>query len=418
MPGYRILMIAPTSFFSDTGCHVRILEEARALRERGNAIEIVTYRKGRDVDDFPIYRTAPLPWRQHYEVGSSRHKFAYDALLALKAVERALKRRPDVIHAHMHEGALIGGVLARLLRLPMLFDFQGSATSEMVDHHFLNPRGTWYRPMLWLEQRIDRLPDAFVTSTRSAAGLLQREFGCPPGRITPIPDCVNATVWRPDILTAGERAALRASLGISPDAPVVAYLGLLAEHQGTGLLLRAAVRVLQAHPDTRFLIMGYPNVEHFRAYAAALGLGQHVIFTGQMPYEQAPRYLALGDIAVAPKLSATEGAGKLLNYLAMGLPTVTFDTPVNREYLGDLGIYAPTTDEAGLAAALSDTIGRVDALVPLRAAMRERAVANYVWDEAARQLEGIYGELVHSGRARRKPLLAAATEDAQRDLGS
>ena len=28
---YRVLMIAPTSFFADYGCHVRILEEARSL---------------------------------------------------------------------------------------------------------------------------------------------------------------------------------------------------------------------------------------------------------------------------------------------------------------------------------------------------------------------------------------------------
>lgn len=401
MPTYRVLMIAPTSFFSDTGCHVRILEEARALRVRGHDVSIVTYRKGRDVDGFAIYRTAPLPWRQHYEVGSSRHKFAYDALLALKALERALKQRPDVIHAHMHEGALIGGVLARLLRLPMVFDFQGSATSEMVDHRFLDPQGRWYRPMLWLERRIDRLPDAYVTSTRSAAGLLETEFGCPRERITPIPDCVNASVWRPDAVTVAERAALRMSLGIPADALVIAYLGLLAEHQGIGVLLRAAVRVVREHPQAYFLIMGYPNVDHFRAYAAALGLGGHAVFTGQMPYDQAPRYLALGDIAVAPKLSATEGAGKLLNYLAMGLPTVTFDTPVNREYLGDLGLYAATVDEAGLASALADAVDRAASLGDLRVAMRGRAMAHYVWDEAARKLEGVYGRL--AGRAAEEP---------------
>ena len=398
MAGYRILMIAPTSFFSDTGCHVRILEEARALRQRGHDVAICTYRKGRDVDGFPIYRTAPLPWRQSYEVGSSRHKFAYDALLVLRVFERALRQRPHIIHAHMHEGALIGGVIGRLLRIPIVFDFQGSATSEMVDHHFLNPLGPWYRPMRWLEGIIDRLPQAYVTSTHNAARLLRDEFGCPEECITAIPDCVNAVAFAPDVISIEERCALRQSLGIPVGARLVVYLGLLAEHQGTSLLLRAATQVVRELADAYFLIMGYPNVSQYRAYGQALGLGEHVVFTGQMPYEQAPRYLSLGDIAVAPKLSATEGAGKLLNYMAMALPTVAFRTPVNQEYLGELGLYAESADEAGLAAALIQALRDVEALPPIGQAMRQRAMEHYVWDEAAHNLEWVY-ERVLSGQA-------------------
>ncbi len=60
---------------------------------------------------------------------------------------------------------------------------------------------------------------------------------------------------------------------------------------------------------------------------------QDVAFTGKIPYDRAPEYLAFGDVAVAPKLSATEGSGKILNYMAMGLPVVAYDTPVSREYL-------------------------------------------------------------------------------------
>ena len=56
---------------------------------------------------------------------------------------------------------------------------------------------------------------------------------------------------------------------------------------------------------------------------------------GVVPREQNASRLALGDIAAGPKLSATEGAGKLLNYMSIGLPTVAFDTPVSREYLAD-----------------------------------------------------------------------------------
>src|SRR3954462_3993453 len=49
-------------------------------------------------------------------------------------------------------------------------------------------------------------------------------------------------------------------------------------------------------------------------------------------------------------MSETEGSGKIPNYMAMGLPIITFDTPVSREYLGDIGIYARFGSAEDLAA--------------------------------------------------------------------
>jgi hypothetical protein len=69
---YRVLMIAPTSFFADYGCHVRILEEARILERLGSRVTICTYHTGRDLEGIDIRRTMSIPWRKGYEVGSSR----------------------------------------------------------------------------------------------------------------------------------------------------------------------------------------------------------------------------------------------------------------------------------------------------------------------------------------------------------
>ena len=110
---YRVLMIAPTSFFADYGCHVRILEEARILQSLGHSITIATYQNGKDVAGIDIQRSLPIPWRRNYEVGSSRHKIAFDLLLGLKTLQLLARRQYDVIHAHLHEGALMGLILGR-----------------------------------------------------------------------------------------------------------------------------------------------------------------------------------------------------------------------------------------------------------------------------------------------------------------
>ncbi|MFN2255386.1 MAG: glycosyltransferase, partial [Candidatus Promineifilaceae bacterium] len=128
----RILMVAPTSFFSDYGGHIRILEETRALQALGHQVTIVTYYKGSNLPGLDIRRTARLPWHTDYEVGSSRHKLAFDVYLAAQTLIEGLRVKPDIVHGHMHEGALIGGVLARMLGKPLVFDFQGSMSAEMV----------------------------------------------------------------------------------------------------------------------------------------------------------------------------------------------------------------------------------------------------------------------------------------------
>ncbi len=392
---YRILMIAPTSFFGDYGCHVRILEEARALQSLGHTVTICTYAKGRQVDGVRVERTAPLPWRADYEVGSSRHKLAFDVLLSAKALSVARRFRPHIVHGHLHEGAFIGYPISRLLRAPLVFDFQGSMTGEMVDHRFLDPHGPWYRPARRLEETINRLPHAIVTSSHHAADLCVREFGCSPERLHTIPDCVNADVFRPDVTTAEERLALKRQLGIPQDCRVVVYLGLLAEYQGTGLLLEAAAHMLQARADVHFLIMGYPNVPHYQARARQLGVADHVTFTGRVPYEEAPRYLSLGDIAVAPKLSATEGSGKLLNYMAMALPTAAFATQVSREYLRDEGAYAPVGDAMALGEVMLGLLAEPERAAVLGRALRERAISEDSWTDAARRLVEIYDLLIN-----------------------
>jgi len=384
-------MIAPTSFFSDYGGHVRILEEARVLQKLGHQVTIITYYLGRDLPDLEIVRTRPMPWHADYEVGSSPHKIAFDVFLAWTGLRVVLRRRFDIIHAHTHEGAFIGYFLSRLRQVPLLFDFQGSMTSEMVDHHFLNPEGLWYRWARLLELRIDQFADVIITSSQLGALLLERDFNCNARRVYPLPDCVDLDFFQTDVLTAEEITARRAALGIPAGRPVVVYLGLLTDYQGTPLLVQAAQILKQRGVDVHFLIMGFPGVAHYQQMAVNLGVGDRVTFTGKIPYEQAPTHLALGDIAVAPKLSATEGAGKILNYMAMALPTVAFDTPVNREYLGTLGVYAERTgDPVSLANSIAGLLNDPQRRTELGHKLRARVARHFSWDRAGRHLLTIY----------------------------
>ena len=330
----RVLAIAPTSFFADYGCHVRIVEETAALALHGIKSTIATYPFGRDLPGLSIKRAPRLGRRERIDPGSSVRKLALDVALAGRAMAVAWSERPALIHGHLHEGAFIGWSVARRHRIPVVFDFQGSLTSEMQDHGFLAASGPAFRLFRALEEWIVDRADAIVTSTHNGADILVREFGCEARRITVVADAVNVHAFRPLEEIAAEDGhleqveRLRRDLALPNGIPVIVYLGLLAEYQGITHLLRAAGLLKERGVDAHFLIMGFPGENRYRSLAAELDLGDRVTFTGAIPYELAPTYLALGDIAVSPKLSETEGNGKLLNYIAMGLPTVTFETAV------------------------------------------------------------------------------------------
>jgi hypothetical protein len=106
----QILMIAPTSFFADYGCHVRIWEEIQALQRLGHRVVLTTYHNGDNMPGIDIRRSWDVPWVKRAMVGSSRHKIYLDAALSWRSLRVALAARPTIIHAHLHEGVLIGAV--------------------------------------------------------------------------------------------------------------------------------------------------------------------------------------------------------------------------------------------------------------------------------------------------------------------
>lgn len=387
MENYNILMIAPTPFFADRGCHVQIYEQTKFLQKLGNRVIICTYHNGRNIPGLDIRRIINIPWYNKLEAGPSLHKIYLDLLLFFISLKVALQTKPDIIHGHLHEGAFIGYFISKILRKPLLFDLQGSLTGEIKAHRFLKGDGLLYKFIRFVEKRIDNMANVVVTQSTYMIKELINEFHLLPERVFLTLDGVDTEEFRTDI----DVGDLKIKLSLPSDRKIVVYLGLLNEYQGVDCLLESIPLVLKQVKKVHFLIMGYPNVEKYIKKAKALGVSENVIFTGRIDYSQAPRYILLGHVAVSPKLSSTEANGKLYNYMACGLPIVAFDTPVNREILGELGIYAlKLGDAVSLAAALERILTDDKLAQELSVKMRERAVNNFSWSSVARKLMSCY----------------------------
>ena len=123
-------------------------------------------------------------------------------------------------------------------------------------------------------------------------------------------------------------------------------------------------------------------------------MNSFVTFTGRVDYAEAPLLLSSADLAVSPKISDTEANGKLLNYMACGLPVVAFDTPINWELLGNDGIYAAFGDVVDLARCLSSALADRDALRQQGKRLRLRSVEQLAWDVRVKELKAVYQRLL------------------------
>ena len=381
-------MLAPTPYFADRGCHVRIFEEARALIQLGHKVEIVTYHLGRDMPGIPTHRIPAIPWYRKLEAGPSWHKPYLDILLLLKALAVTRRFRPHLIHAHLHEGAFVGLFLKRIARIPLLFDCQGSLTTEIVDHGFCRRDSFLGRLFQTLERWINGGADSIVTSSTPSSVELQNVWRIPSGRVTPLVDGVNTEEFHP-----GDRDAARRMLGLPQDRPVVAFLGLFNRYQGMDLLLEVIEILRERGTPLHFLLMGFPHGK-YQQMAESRGITDRITFTGRVAYGEAARYLAAADVAVSPKISLTEANGKLFNYLACGLPCLVFDTPINREILGDCGLYARFGDAADFAGQLEDLLGNRELRARLAAAGRLKAEREFSWSGRGSELVAVYRRLL------------------------
>lgn len=152
----KIVMIAPTPFFADRGCHTRIYGEITALQRLGHEIKLVTYGLGRDMPGIQTIRCYNFPWYEKLTAGPSVWKIMLLPFIALRAKKVIKEDNPDIVHAHLHEGAFVAKFCQFFYKKPLyVFDCQGSLSGEIIQHKFIKKGGILHYFFSWLEKKID-----------------------------------------------------------------------------------------------------------------------------------------------------------------------------------------------------------------------------------------------------------------------
>lgn len=165
---------------------------------------------------------------------------------------------------------------------------------------------------------------------------------------------------------------------------------------GMEYLIKAIPHVIRREPTARFLLIGSgPLTENLKQLVKELSVEKYVKFTGWIPNEELPKYLAASDIYVSSSLS--DGTSVcLLEAMAVGLPVVVTDVDAILEWVtdGENGLVVPKKNPVALAKAIcklleDDNLRKKFGEKNYKIA-RERAS----WDDNVKILEGMYQSLV------------------------
>lgn len=384
----RILHIAPTPFFADRGCHIRIEGIVRCLEQLGYENTVCTYHHGREVESVITKRIAPIKNYTKTAAGPSKYKLWADWKLLWLVIKETKRTKPSVIHAHLHEGLLIGIIVKVLFfwrNTPLIADMQGSLTGELESHGAFRT----FKALKHLTHLLERLlmwcPTAIVCSSPHSLEKISVEFNIPRKKISLAQDGANQVMP----LSIKQRSDMRTELGLTNDQIVVAYSGALLESKGLAELKQLIKQT--SNGGIHFLIIGYP-VENLEPFLNKEGLSHFCTLTGQVEFARLPSLLSCCDIAVDPKNSdAGEGSGKMLNYLACGLPVVAFDTANNRQFLP--GSTTLAGDVESLAKNLHELAKNQSSRKEIAQLSLRHFKQHHCWEITVGQLQAVYQNL-------------------------
>ncbi len=181
---------------------------------------------------------------------------------------------------------------------------------------------------------------------------------------------------------------------------ILGYVGAMNPQDGVDYLLRSLrdLRYKLERRDFYCVIMGSgDSLEDLRAMAKSLQLDDYVELTGYVSDEDLMSNLSAADICVDPDpsspLNDVSTWIKIMEYMAMGKPIVTFDLKETHWSAQDAAIYVKPNNELEFAEAIAKLMDRPDLRAQMGEFGRNRVERELKWDVVGQNLLHAYNKL-------------------------
>lgn len=314
---------------------------------------------------------------------------------ARRVAHFAQERGVDIIHTNSMKAHFYGALAGRLSGIPVVWHIR-----DFVNEAYLP------RPAVWGIRMLARiLPTRLVTVSRSVLAQMHLPEGS--GKGVAIHDGLGEEGMA--------RLATVSALPWSEGAPRIGLIGRLMPWKGQHIFLEAAAQVLRAGYLAEFEIVGAPFFgeeayeQQLHRQAETLGIAEHVHFRGFQ--SDIPAVLSRLDIFVHASTSPDPCPNAILEALAAGRPVIGSDGGGVPEIITSCktGLLAPMGDAGALACQMIALLDDPAWAREMGQAGAHEVQAAFTSARTARQVEGVYDEIVTSRRA---VLISPTTGDA------
>ena len=340
---------------------VKVARIVARLNIGGPAVHIINLMAGLDPDRFENLLIVGRPGPNEGDMGYLASQKGIDPLIipglgrelsplwdaqtTFKLARILRRQRPHIVETHTAKAGAVGRLAARLAGVPILIHvFHGH-----VFHSYFGPAKT--ELFINIERGLARLTDRIITiSPAQRRDVVDVYRIAPPERVITIPLGLDLGPFEPARQSC--RGQFRSSLGISPDIPLIGFVGRLTAVKNPRQFIEVAGRVIRESPQARFVFVGDGELRPaLEEQVGALGLAQTVIFTGWQ--ENMPAVYSDLDLLVLTSLN--EGTPvTAIEALATGVPVVASEVGGVPDVVThhETGLLVPSGDAEATAQAI------------------------------------------------------------------
>jgi len=412
----RILMFVENYFPSDP----RVKNESDILRDAGYSVTVVCLRgknetaRSKVVDGIQVYTIPKVnlftKTRKDNPMGLQRlwlkivalmgymweYSYFTGACLAM-SLYVAMKQGFDVIHAHNPpDTVFLVAAFYKPFGKKFVFDHH-DLCPELYQSRYKAEKGFLTSMLALFEKGSLKLADITIATNES-----YRRIQIERGKVKP----ENVFVVRngPNLRRVTYRPPSDRLRNMNKC--ILCYVGMLNPQDGVDYLLRSLRDLVYKlnRKDFYCVIMGTgDSLEDLRAQAKELVLDSYVELTGYVSEEDLMRNLSAADICVDPDpsspLNDVSTWIKIMEYMALGKPIVTYDLYETHWSAQDAALYIKPNDEMAFAEGIALLMDRPDLRAKMGEYGRQRIQRDLKWDIVGQNLVSAYKQLLGQGKA-------------------